>query len=174
MENQKPQFEKNDRLDLKKIDAKLNEANKDLYTLFVCAANVWRSQVAEWVAKYFWINAISCASVEARKDKYNWKPDEEITQLLLKKYWIDISDQKILYPSDIKSEILAIERVVFMFDPKNIDQIDEEVLIDNMPLWTFLDMIGKKYEIKEVVDPYNLSKSTKEKIIENIYKIIEE
>ena len=69
---------------------------------------------------------------------------------------------------------MAIERVVFMFDPKNIDQIDEEVLIDNMPLWTFLDMIGKKYEIKEVVDPYNLSKSTKEKIIENIYKIIEE
>ena len=50
--------------------------------IFVCKANVWRSQVAEWIAKYFWLDAISCAWVEARKEKYFSKPDKEITDIL--------------------------------------------------------------------------------------------
>jgi hypothetical protein len=44
---------------------------------------------------------ISCASVEARKKKYNYKPEKEITHILKNIYNIDISNQKIFYPEDI-------------------------------------------------------------------------
>jgi len=140
--------------------------------LFVCWANVWRSQVAEWIARYFWINAISCASVEARKEKYNWKPEKEITKLLCKKYDIDISNQEILYSNDIKKDLLEIDEIIFLFDPKEVDKIDEEVLIDNMPLWTFLDMIGKKYKIFKVKDPDWEFVESIDKIIDKIYFFI--
>jgi hypothetical protein len=39
--------------------------------------------------------------VEARKEKYNFKPEKEITDILKSLYNIDISNQVISYPKDI-------------------------------------------------------------------------
>lgn len=140
--------------------------------LFVCKANVWRSQIAEWIAKFLWIKAISCAAVEARKEKYNWKPDKEIVEILRHKYNIHIHNQKIKYPNDIKKEINQIDKAIFLFNPQNIKQIDKEVLIENIPLWDYLKRKWKKIIIKHINDPANKDKNFKEKIIDEIYHFI--
>ncbi len=142
--------------------------------IFVCKANVWRSQIAEWIAKYFWIKSTSCAWVEARKEKYFNKPDKQIIEILKKEYNIDISNQNIKYPEDIKELFIPENKIIFFFNPKNISQVDKEVLIENKPLWKYLREKWIKYEIYKIEDPADKSKKFKEEVIKKIYNFIKD
>jgi len=150
----------------------LSKLNYKLMILFVCKANVWRSQIAEWIAKNLGLKAISCAAVEARKEKYNYKPDKQITQILKNKYNIDISNQKIKYPNDIKKLLNEINEAVFLFEPKDIKQIDKEVLIEGYSLWSYLEKKWKKITIYPIDDPADKNRNFKEKVIDQIYFFI--
>ena len=133
--------------------------------LFICWANVWRSQVAEAFAKKLWKNIISCASVEARKEKYNNKPEKIVTKIMLEDYNIDIKNQVIFYPKDIEKFLNKIQNIYFLFDPKKAKNSDKETLINWKTIWDFFNSIWKKYYIYEIEDPDG-------KDIKNIKKII--
>ena len=140
--------------------------------LFICRANVWRSQCAEWFAKKFKKDVISCASVEARKEKYFYKPEKVITDIILNKYNIDISKQEIYYPLDILKDIDNLENIYFLFDPKKAKKSDKEVLIKWKTLWEYFDSIWKEYSIYEIEDPDAKDNSTIVKIVDDINLVI--
>ena len=140
--------------------------------LFVCWANVWRSQVAEWFAKKIWKDVISCASVEARKDMYFNKPEKVITSIVLDKYNIDISNQEVFYPNDILKYLDKVNNIYFLFDPKKSREPDVETLINWEPLWDYLNSIWKKYNIYEIEDPDEKDEGTIEKIVVDIDKYV--
>jgi len=140
--------------------------------LFVCWANVWRSQLAEGFAKKLWKNVISCASVEARKEKYKNKPDEVVTEIIRKEYNIDISNQVVFYPNDILKYLNKINNIYFLFNPKDVNKVDNEVLINWKTLWEYLDSIWKKYFIYDIEDPDNKDLSKIRNIVKKIYQLI--
>ena len=142
--------------------------------LFVCRANVWRSQVAEWFAKELWKDVISCASVEARKDMYWSKPEKGITKIVLNKYHINISNQEVFYPNDILKFFDKIENIYFLFDPKKSKISDEETLIEWKTLWDYLDSIWKEYSIYEIDDPDEKDEGTIEKIVVDIDVLVKD
>ena len=137
--------------------------------LFICWANVGRSQTAEWFAKRKWKKVISCASVEARKEKYNFHPEKDVTEIMLENYNIKISNQDIFYPSDILKYFDKIENIYFLFNPKDVKkEVDKELLINNIPIWDYLKKIWKKYKIHSIKDPDWESRESIEKIVEEI------
>ncbi len=140
--------------------------------LFICWANVWRSQVAEWFAKNLWKDVISCASVEARKEKYSYKPEKIVTQIMKNKYNIDISNQDVYYPDDIIKYIDNVENIYFLFNPKDVKKVDSEVLINWKTLWEYFDSIWKKYFIYNIEDPDNKDLLKIKKIVDEINYLI--
>ncbi len=140
--------------------------------LFICWANVWRSQVAEWFAKSLWKDVISCASVEARKEKYNYKPEKIVTQIMKNKYNIDISNQDVYYPDDIIKYIDNVENIYFLFNPKDVKKVDSEVSINWKTLWEYFDSIWKKYFIYNIEDPENKDLLKIKKIVDEINYLI--
>ena len=138
--------------------------------LFVCWANAQRSQVAEAFSKNIWKDAISCASVEDKKEKYFHKPEKIITRLVKENFDIDISNQKILYPNDILSEIENIDKIYFLYNPKDARKPDKELLIEWKTFWDYLDFIWKKYEIHEIKEP-DEDINTEESMLEIVYDI---
>lgn len=128
--------------------------------LFICKANVQRSQVAEWLYNSYSkvSKAISCAWVEARKEKYNWKPEKNITSILLED-WIDLSKQNINYITDFNlNELNMLKRVIFLFNPINEKIIDKECLINWESVYEyFRDKQYIEIIIHEIQDPYKLS-----------------
>ena len=140
--------------------------------LFVCWANAQRSQVAEAFSKKLWKNTISCASVESKKEKYSSKPEKNITELMNTNFDIDISNQQISYPSDIIKYIDQINNIYFLFDPKEANIPDEELLIEWKAFWDYLNSIWKKYEIHKIKDPDEYI-NTKDSMLEIIYNIDE-
>lgn len=129
-------------------------------TLFVCKANVQRSQVAEWLYNSYSkvSKSISCAWVEARKEKYNWKPEKIITSILLED-WIDLSKQNINYITDFNlNELNKLKRVIFLFNPINEKIIDKECLINWESVYEyFRNKLYIEIIIHEIQDPYKLS-----------------
>lgn len=125
--------------------------------MFVCIANVWRSQVAEWIYNFYSknIKAISCAWAEAKKEKYNSKPDSEIVEILLQN-WINISEQKINYITDFnKEELNNIKKVIFLYNPDNKSNINKDCLIHWMSVYEyFLNKKNVEIIINEINDPY--------------------
>ena len=140
--------------------------------LFVCWANCQRSQVAEAFAKNIWKKAISCASVEDKKEKYLHKPEKIITGLVKDNFNIDISNQKILYPKDILQKINNIDNIYFLYDPKEAIVPDEKLLVDWKSFWEYLDSVWKKYEIYEIEEP-DEDINTKDSMLNIIYDIDE-
>ena len=105
---------------------------KNIDTLFICKANVWRSQIAEWFYNNYSQNtkSISLAWVEAKKEKYNWKPSTEIIDLMQNK-GIDVSNQTINYIKDfIDKVLLGVDKIIFLYKPDVNDKIDDECKID--------------------------------------------
>lgn len=141
--------------------------------LFICKANVGRSQIAEWFMKNFWINAISCASFEARKNDYKNSPDIEISEILKNEFWINIFKQQIFYPEDVLSKISSVKKIVFFFNPKKeLINPDKDILINWITFWDFLDKNKINYEIVEVRDPFERGLKEKKRVIGEIYKIV--
>ena len=141
--------------------------------LYICWANVWRSQVAEWFAKNLWKNVISCAWVEARKEKYNFKPEKTVTDIMLNDYNIDISEQEVFYPNDILKYLDKIENIYFLFDPKKAKKSDNEVLVNSITIWDYFDNAWIKYEIHEIEDPDEKDLDTIKNIVSEIKEFIE-
>ncbi|MDD2870961.1 MAG: hypothetical protein PHS49_03140 [Candidatus Gracilibacteria bacterium] len=129
-------------------------------TLFVCKANVQRSQVAEGLYNSYSkvSKSISCAGVEARKEKYNGKPEKIITSILLED-GIDLSKQNINYITDFNlNELNKLKRVIFLFNPINEKIIDKECLINGESVYEyFRNKLYIEIIIHEIQDPYKLS-----------------
>jgi len=138
--------------------------------LFICWANAQRSQVAEAFAKKIGKNIISCASVEDKKEKYKNKPEKIVTDLMKQNFWINISEQKICYPSDIIDKLDEVENIYFLYEPKDVKKVDEKLLINWKPFWEYLNFIWKKYKIYKIKDP-DEDINTKNSMLEIIYDI---
>ena len=140
--------------------------------LFVCWANVQRSQIAEAFAKKIWKKSISCASIEDKREKYLNKPENTVTGFMNDKFWIDISNQEVLYPNEILDKLNQIDNIYFLYDPKEARKPDEKLLVNWKSLWDYLDYIWKKYEIHKIKDP-DEDINTKDSMLNIIYDIDE-
>ena len=138
--------------------------------LFICWANAQRSQVAEAFANKIWKEAISCASVVDKKEKYFNHPEKIITRLVKENFNLDISNQEILYPNDILGEINNIDKIYFLYNPKEARFPDEKLLVNWKPFWDYLNYIWKKYEIHEIKEP-DEDINTEESMLEIVYDI---
>ena len=133
--------------------------------LFLCSANVWRSQMGEWYYNYFSNskNWFSAALVEDRREKYWHSPAIEIAKLMLQD-WIDISEQKVKLLNKEMCE--AADKVILFLNPEDIKsefQIEwknaTDFLMNNYadkliifqihdPFWEWIE---KQYMIKEQI-----------------------
>lgn len=137
--------------------------------LFICKANVWRSQLAEYLynEKFSW--AMSCAGKEWKKEKYKGIADSPFSSYIKKNYAIDISKQQIHYIRDIShAKIRLTETIVFLYNPKEEPGCDKECMIDGINPYEYLQNLRKKIIISPVQDPFE----TNEEGYENIYRSI--
>ncbi len=150
---------------------------KNIDTLFICKANVWRSQIAEWFYNTYSQNtkSISLAWVEARKEKYNWKPSTKIISLMQKK-GINVSNKTINYINDFIDEVLfKVDKIVFLYKPNSNDEIDDECKIGLISPYDYLKLnFNWEILIFDIKDPFWKSNKSIEKIINQIEKIVKE
>lgn len=145
--------------------------------IFICKANVWRSQIAEWIFNHIfgpWA-AISIAWLEARKEKYIWAPDTWISDVLKEYKWVDISTQKIKYLKDMSiQELHCFNIVVFLFDPVRELWCEEECRLGWATPYEYLRTLSIPIFINPVIDPFDLWKEGYKGIIDDIEKLIKE
>lgn len=144
--------------------------------LFVCKANVGRSQIAEWLynnQNYNTSIAISIAWSEARKEKYNGQPAEEIVSFLKNYRWIDISHQSIKYVTDINQWVLAhISKIIFLYDPVENKECDDACKIAKDTPYEYFKNRWFCIQINPVPDPYETWKRWYQGITNRIQEII--
>ena len=144
--------------------------------LFVCKANVGRSQIAEWLYNSNAnkkSTALSIAWCEARKEKYFEKPAETIVSFMKNKQWIDISSQKINYISDFSKEVFdKVNRVIYLYNPEKSLSCDLDCRIDNMSPFQYLKEKWFQIQISPVEDPYETWEKWYEGIVYRIHEII--
>jgi arsenate reductase (thioredoxin) len=81
--------------------------------LFICAANVGRSQMAEGFYNFYLEskNAISAAGIQRVSEKYNGRPHPDITEVMAEE-GIDISNQSIDFVTeemvDLSEKVIAL------------------------------------------------------------------
>ncbi len=120
-------------------------------TLFVCSANVWRSQMAEWYFNHFSFsdNWCSAALIEDRREKYNHKPAPSVIDVM-KEDRVDISSQQIkLLSKDVCDKS---DRIILL--NSNMDQESEFMLDWKDPAEFLLENYDDKIQTKEIQDPY--------------------
>lgn len=127
------------------------------YTLFICRANVWRSQIAEWLyRKHYDDNVISIAGAEAKKEKYHGRPLPAIVDFLDKNWGIDISSQSISYLSDIPLYILrSIRSIYFLYDPRIETDCDIACKLEGMSPYDYFEKQGMDIIITPIEDPFD-------------------
>jgi protein-tyrosine-phosphatase len=144
-------------------------------TLFICKANVQRSQAAQWLYNHYskYSKSISCAWVEARKIKYKWKPEKNITEILLNR-WVDIREQNINYITDFQwDDFNNIKRVIFLYNPTNENIIDNECLVEGVSVYNYFNKNNNiEIVIHEIKDPYKLWLDETIKIYKELEKFI--
>ncbi len=148
---------------------------KKKYTLFICKANVWRSQMAEGLYNniYWAWKALSLAGCEARKDAYIWKPAGSIQDFMMNYAQIDISNQKIQYLSDIsENDINEIEEIIFLYDPIQESWCDLECLRDNLSPYNYFKNKNISIRIFPIPDPFEQWEMLYESIYTSIKFII--
>lgn len=143
--------------------------------LFLCSANVGRSQIAQWYYNHLskWCFSQSAALVEDRinlraisKDKnieeinnriisYWWKPDKSIIQIM-KDDWIDISNQRIKLLNSLSyDEISSFDKIIILFNPVSIEANSYEFDIDWInPYQYLINNFKNKIGIFEIKDPF--------------------
>lgn len=146
-----------------------------LRPIFICKANVWRSQIAEWIYNNLYGSgeSISIAWSEARKEKYLWAPDTSVSKILKEYKWVDISTQKIKYLKDITVQHLSsCNLIVFLFDPEDITTCDDWCKLN----WSTPYQYLKKWDIPilicPITDPFEVEQDAYKKIIDDIEKLI--
>lgn len=144
--------------------------------LFVCKANVGRSQIAEWLYNSNMsskLTAISIAWSEARKIKYFEKPAEAIITFMKNNQWIDISHQRINYITDFSKEVLnKINRVIYLYDPEINLSCDLDCNIHDVSPFEYLKRKGYPIQISPVEDPYETWEKWYQWIVNRIQEII--
>ncbi|MBC7503530.1 hypothetical protein H7169_01015 [Candidatus Gracilibacteria bacterium] len=145
--------------------------------IFICKANVGRSQIAEGIFNHIYGLgvAISIAGLEARKEKYIGAPDIGISDVLKEYKGVDISTQKIKYLKDMSiQELHCFNIVVFLFDPVKEGGCDEECRLGGATPYEYFKTLSIPIFINPVIDPFDLGKEGYKGIIDDIEKLIKE
>lgn len=138
-------------------------------TLFICSANVWRSQIAEWYYNNFTNsnNWLSAALIEDRWEKYWYKPADSVIDIM-NEDWIDISSQRVkLLTKEICDEA---DRIILLLIP-NSEQDSEFRINWESPTKFLLENYGDKIQVRKVQDPF-WETNDKLKIIRDEIKLI--
>jgi protein-tyrosine-phosphatase len=151
-----------------------NKKENNWLVLFICKANVWRSQIAEWIYnKIHWGWSISLAWNEARKRKYKSKPLKDIVHFLKLRKSLDISNQRISYLKDIPDNILSKIRIVyFLYDPNNESSCDNPCKKDWLSPYVYFKKVRVPIFIYPIDDPFDIWKGWYNFIYQEIYNLI--
>ncbi|EKD44717.1 MAG: hypothetical protein ACD_71C00032G0005 [uncultured bacterium (gcode 4)] len=119
--------------------------------LFLCSANVWRSQMDEGYYNYFTslLNWVSAALIEDRREKYNYSPSWEIIDIMQQE-GIDISKQTVKLLD--KGMCEESEKIVLLLDPsdkKSEFKIDGHDAIDFL-----MNTYYNKISVFPIKDPF--------------------
>ncbi len=120
-------------------------------TLFICSANVWRSQIAEWYYNKFTNTTdwISSALIEDRREKYNFSPTKEVIDLMVDDE-VDITAQKIKLLT--RSFCEESQSIILLLNP--IDKLSEFEIEWKNAVSFLLDNYSKKLKILPIQDPF--------------------
>lgn len=143
--------------------------------IFICKANVWRSQIAEWIfnSLYWAWSSLSIAWLEARKGKYHGSPDTGIIQVLKDYKNIDISLQKIKYLSDLPYEQwISLNLVVFLFDPTIESICDDDCKSDGLTPYEYFKNMNMPMIIHPILDPFEVGPESYQNIIDGIEEFV--
>lgn len=122
--------------------------------LFVCQANVGRSQMAESFYNFHTrSNDAISAGVEDFREKYHYKPTREIIEAMLEK-GIDISHQRIDF-----------------LTPGTLTKTDQIVVLCSKDLCPKFLLENKKVTFREIEDPHQQDEKTIQRIRDQIKKI---
>jgi len=138
-------------------------------TLFICSANVWRSQIAEAYYNKFTNTTIwiSSALIEDRREKYNYKPSKIVIDIM-KEDWIDISSQKIkLLTEEFCNNS---DKIILLLEP-DLEQKSEFLINWDNPTSFLYRNYKDKIQVKPIQDPF-WETNDKVRIIRNEIKFI--
>lgn len=145
-------------------------------TLYICKANVWRSQIAEWIHNKFANGTnkpLSLAWSEARKVKYNWSPSSDIVKYMSETRWIEIVNQRISYIMDLPTATIdAIQKTIFLYDPEKDSHCDDACKINEESPYEYLRKRWFNILISPVADPFETGEVWFDTIYDDIYKIV--
>lgn len=144
--------------------------------IFICKANVGRSQIAEWIYNsiYWSWSSISFAGSEARKEKYLWLPDTWVSKILKEYKWVDISSQKIQYLSDISTnQIPKFDVAVFLYNPENQVDCDDECMLNGAEPYEYLKALNMTIVIHPIIDPFEVGSDKYKMVIDEIENLID-
>lgn len=123
--------------------------------LFVCQANVGRSQMAEAFYNFHTqTNNATSAGIEDFREKYNHKPTREIIEAMLEK-GIDISHQ----------------RINFLI-PGMLTKTDKVVVLCSKDLCPEFLLENEKVIFREIEDPYQQDEKTIQRIRDQIEALV--
>ena len=142
--------------------------------LFICKANVWRSQIAEWIYNQLhWSWAFSLAWSQARKRKYKSKPLKDIVEFLKVKKSLDITGQKIKYLNDLPEDIInSIWIIYFLYDPSQEKDCENPCKINWNSPYQFFKKLGIPIVIHTIPDPFDTWKEWYESIYATIFDLV--
>ncbi len=142
--------------------------------LFICKANVWRSQIAEWIYNKVhsgW--SISLAWNQARKRKYRSKPLKDITDFLKLQKSLDITAHKIHYLKDIPDDILnKVKIVYFLYDPTHEGNCDNSCKKNWYSPYLYFKELWLPISIYPIPDPFDTWEEWYELIYKNIFDLV--
>lgn len=123
--------------------------------LFVCQANVGRSQMAESFYNFHTqSNDATSAGVEDFREKYHHKPTREIIETMLEK-GIDISHQRIDF-----------------LTPKMLTKTDHVVVLCSKDLCPKFLLENEKAVFREIEDPHQQDEKTIQRIRDQIEELV--
>ena len=137
--------------------------------LFLCAANVWRSQMAEWFYNHFTKsnNAISAAMLLDRKAKFFNMPSDDVIQLM-REEGIDISKQTIKVVTKEMCE--SVDKIISFASNR---EFSPEVFIEWVPAYEYITKYHKdKFSERLLDDPHFLTFRQVKWIRNSIKKIV--
>ncbi len=140
-------------------------------TLFICSANVWRSQIAQWYYNHFTNsnNAVSAALIEDRRKKYDYKPADSIVDIM-REDWVDISFQRVkLLTKEICDNS---DRIILLLTP-NSEQNSEFTINWENPTQFLMKNYADKIQIRNVQDPFWATNDTLKIMRDEIKWIVE-
>ena len=132
--------------------------------LFLCSANVWRSQIAQAIFEnmYWRGTAMSAALHEDKVDKYLWKPDTAVLNVLRQ----NSIDHKHLKISLVTKEMLRQAKEIIVLC--HVCERNSELKIEEQYAFEYVSKnFSEKIRYYEVSDPYG-----RENMLDDVFKSI--